>query len=250
MTVSMSPDGRIRGRYSSTTGSTGTYPLLGWADPRGAAPDRGQSLALSISWRSMGPEAPDPSWHWVSALGGQRVGEADSERLILLHDMVATVESPGQARIGRHLDKLVFSRRADDSRKNIPEFPAAQPASMPADSTSILDGEWGDDFDPAKRLSFRLLDRGYGTLSAMFVIDGLGCEMMGFADVVAEIEGLPLLALSLSGLNVDAEAISLSGSLDLSTMVMTLASFCSSGTAPSLSYTQTRFDQYRLRRMR
>lgn len=60
------------GRYSSTTGATGTYRLTGITDTR---PDHkkdnnnSQTVAFAVSWRDLGG---DPSGqHWVSAFSGQ-----------------------------------------------------------------------------------------------------------------------------------------------------------------------------------
>ncbi|HUX40639.1 MAG TPA: avidin/streptavidin family protein [Rectinemataceae bacterium] len=247
MELAIEADGRMYGTYSSTTGSTGTFPVQGWADPGAADSERGRSLAISISWRSLGDEAPDPSWHWVSGLGGQLVEDGGVERLILLHDMVATEEFPDQALVGRHLDKLVYSRAAKRESPAGPQFrPSA--VTVPTVRSSTLDGEWRDDFDPSTDLSLRFLDGGQGLVSGSFRIGGLSCPMRGFADAFAESEGCALQALSLSGLLPGGESVSLSGSLDLSSAVLTLASFRSRGTAPSLSYTQTRFDQHRMKR--
>lgn len=63
----VSSDGTFQGSYSSDTGATGVYPVMGVADPDPA----GESLAVSFSvtWRSLeGPS--DPSWHWVSGFTG------------------------------------------------------------------------------------------------------------------------------------------------------------------------------------
>ncbi|MEJ2529304.1 MAG: avidin/streptavidin family protein, partial [Gammaproteobacteria bacterium] len=60
-------DGTFRGTYSSHTGATGVYPVMGVADPN----PTGDNLALSFSvtWHSLeGKE--DPSWHWVSGFTG------------------------------------------------------------------------------------------------------------------------------------------------------------------------------------
>ncbi|GAB3027928.1 hypothetical protein GCM10027285_07660 [Oleiagrimonas citrea] len=60
-------DGCFRGRYTSSTGASGDYPVVGVADPH---PD-GDSVAISfaVSWRSLEGK-PDPSWHWVSGFTG------------------------------------------------------------------------------------------------------------------------------------------------------------------------------------
>ncbi len=60
-------DGTFRGTYSSHTGATGVYPVMGVADPDPV----GDNLAVSFSvtWHSLQGEE-DPSWHWVSGFTG------------------------------------------------------------------------------------------------------------------------------------------------------------------------------------
>ena len=60
-------NGSFAGTYSSSTGATGCYPVLGFVDP--CPPEAGQTVSFSVSWRSMTGDY-DKSWHWVSAFAG------------------------------------------------------------------------------------------------------------------------------------------------------------------------------------
>jgi saccharopepsin len=252
MSISQDGEGRIQGSYQSTTGSTGTYYLLGWADPRPPRPSRGQSLSLSIFWRSIGQDPADPSWHWVSGLGGQLVEEGRDRRILLMHDMVATTAFPGQAEIGRHIDKLVFVPMPE--ARVVEVAPASGIiAAAPAEGLPCpLAGTWASEGGPAIRLVPRLLHPVFGFAEARLEVEGRSCALRGFIDPFAGEEGCSIQAISLSGL-LDAErgeTISLSGGLDIFDKAITLTVFRNLGTSPGLSYTQTKGDQYRLLRIR
>ena len=109
MTLTQALDGTISGSYSSITGSSGSYYVLGYANPADATPALGQAAALSIYWKSYAGGIGDPSWHWVSGLSGQMTLASDaSPSLVLLHAMVATCDFPGLATAGTYPDKLVY----------------------------------------------------------------------------------------------------------------------------------------------
>jgi hypothetical protein len=44
--------GMLTGTYSSTTGGTGTYDIVGWAALNKPTTKAGQGMAISILWRS------------------------------------------------------------------------------------------------------------------------------------------------------------------------------------------------------
>jgi hypothetical protein len=249
MNLSHDDDGRVFGSYRSTTGSTGTFYVLGYADPREYGAARGRSVSLSIFWRSIGDDPADPSWHWVSGLGGQLLEErGDETTILLLHDMVATAAFPGQADVGRHLDKLVFTQKSD---ARVAAIASARDIIASAPSAGLpcaLSGTWVDESDPSTRLLPKLLDSRFGFAEASLEVGGKACAAIGFIDPFAEAEGCRLQAISLSGLidREKGETITLSGSLDRSERVATLTVFRNSGTTHELRYTQTTVDQFRL----
>jgi Avidin family len=88
MNILQFPNGLIWGTYSSTTGSSGTYMVLGFS-PYGAAGN--QPVALCIYWKSTTNGPPDPTWSWVSMMCGQLLMDAPfGPQLELLHSMVAS----------------------------------------------------------------------------------------------------------------------------------------------------------------
>jgi len=86
-------DGTFTGTYTSSTGATGVYPLVGVTDP---APE-GHSIpvSFSVSWRSK-EGRPDPSWHWVSGFTGllQTIGGVETITTTYLLQQNATASAP------------------------------------------------------------------------------------------------------------------------------------------------------------
>src|SRR5690606_17229471 len=113
MTLHQAADGTINGNYQSSTGSTGTYHVSGFASTLEPSQAEGQAAALSIFWRPVDPEPADPSWHWVSGLGGQLTIEDGVPTICLLHALVATVAFTEQEiPAGTWLDKLIYTPKA------------------------------------------------------------------------------------------------------------------------------------------
>lgn len=255
MELRMEADGRLHGGYRSTTGSTGSYHVLGWADPRPFPSPMGRSLALSILWRSIGDDPEDSSWHWVSGLGGQLLGEGDNRGIFLLHDMVATTGFPGQAGIGHHLDKLHFQPFAGETPPAPDTARDFEAARMAAGDPGPLSGIWEEEVNPKAGISFRFLDPRHGFVEAELRLKGATFPLWGFADPHAKAGDCRLMGISLAGLVTGDsgerdEAIAMAGSLDLHEMILTLTVFKNRGTSLDLRYTQTRLDRLRLERMR
>jgi len=247
MSLKQERDGRIYGSYQSTTGSTGTYYVLGYADTRDQTPERGQSLALSIFWHSIGNEPADPSWHWVSGQGGQLLEEGPERKLLLMHDMVATAAFPGQNGIGRHIDKLIFTPDPGAAVVHVePALGLIERAGTKGQSADFS-GEWVDSNDPSIRIRPRLLDARFGFTQANLSLDGFSCAAWGFIDSHTRQDDCGLQAISFSALldPSSGETVSLSGWLDLATGAASLTLFRNRGTSPALSYTQTCVDQLR-----
>ncbi len=68
-------DGRVLGSYTSHTGATGSYVMVGWIneDTGDVGAEIGSPVALSIQWRpyNVNSTQADGSWHWVSNFSGQ-----------------------------------------------------------------------------------------------------------------------------------------------------------------------------------
>ncbi|NRA86409.1 MAG: hypothetical protein HRU28_03245 [Rhizobiales bacterium] len=107
MDITQDVDGLVTGTYSSTTGSTGNFNVLGYANPTDAVVGSGQSVALTVYWRSFSGGTPDATWNWTPGLSGQLSLDADSDRIYTMHTMDATSEFVGLSPIGTFNDKLI-----------------------------------------------------------------------------------------------------------------------------------------------
>ncbi|MET0090942.1 MAG: avidin/streptavidin family protein [Candidatus Thiodiazotropha sp.] len=89
----LAPDGTFQGSYTSHTGATGRYPVVGVADPQPLG--NNLAVAFSVTWRSLEGQE-DPSWHWVSGFTGLMSLQAGVETLSTsyLLQQNATPETP------------------------------------------------------------------------------------------------------------------------------------------------------------
>lgn len=242
MTLTQALDGTISGSYSSTTGSSGEYYVLGYANPADPTPTVGQPAALSIYWKPYNVVPADPSWHWVSGLSGQMILASDaSPSLVLLHAMVATCDFPKvPATAGTYVDKLVYTPYTPGTAVATLAPKIARPAAAAADPVS---GTWVCS-NPQVTLSLQTVVAGrYGQLSGVIDIPGhLESMIQGFADIDAVSGGLNLEGVSVAAFDsTTGQCISLAGSLNLTTGVLTLTDLTSSATTtnPNNTYLQT-----------
>ncbi len=67
--------GSVHGKYTSHTGATGSYSMVGWINENtgDVGAGTGYPVALSIQWRPLNVDSTqaDGSWHWVSNFSGQ-----------------------------------------------------------------------------------------------------------------------------------------------------------------------------------
>ncbi|HYG90034.1 MAG TPA: avidin/streptavidin family protein [Azospirillum sp.] len=230
-------DGAILGVYKSSTGSTGTYLVVGWA--AGAAPSAqlGQAVSLSIFWRSLEGGTGDASWHWVSGLGGQHLlgtgGQPDT--MPLNHALVATTEFVGLAGPGTYIDKLLYrAQGAPPSDLAAPEFAGKGAGTDP------VNGVWQCREQPDLRLKLQVTDTQYGFVEGAVIQAGGSRPIRGLTDTYAQAAGVALQGLSVTAPIDDAgRTLSLSGSLNRRDGVLTLTAFTSQGTAPGNTYLQT-----------
>jgi saccharopepsin len=241
MTLIQAVDGTISGIYSSTTGSTGEYYVLGYANPADATPALGQAAALSIYWLPYNGGTADQSWHWVSGLSGQMTLAPDgSASLVLLHAMVATCDFPTlPAAAGTYLDKLVYTPYTPVTTVATQAPQIVQPPAAAADPVS---GTWVCS-NPQVTLSLQAVMARPGQLSGVIDIPGhLESKIQGFADVNALSGGLNLEGVTVTAFDsTTGQCISLAGSLNLTTGVLTLTDLTSSATTttPNNAYLQT-----------
>ncbi len=244
MVLNQNAQGEIWGTYSSTTGSSGQYRVLGHGEPLGLPAQCGNSLALAIYWRSYTVGVGDPSWHWVSGLGGQSQVIPDggaslaTPTLTLMHSMVVTDAFPGLARVGTYCDKLVYL--LDSAPAESSPYPAW---SLPG--TSSLLGLWSCREDPALALDLQAQDDATGAVRGFLLLDGARHPLWGFTDVDAAATALPLQAVALTTLMAatPARSLSLAGRLERARRTLLLTELNNQGTAAGNGYLASRTRQ-------
>ena len=101
-------DGRIEGLYSSHTGETGTYRVVGLADPE---PGNGsQTFAFVICWRPLDSQAVESGGHRVSAFVGQ-LQMIDGEETLTTMWLLTKPTPPEENWTSMLVDKSIFKRR-------------------------------------------------------------------------------------------------------------------------------------------
>lgn len=236
MTLSVSGN-LVTGTYESTTGSTGKYCVIGWqtsADPTTAA---GQAAALAIEWHSIVSGPPDNSWHWVSGLSGQLSIQNGIEQLVLSHALVASIDFPGLAPAGTYIDKLIYTRSSEEA-PGAAWLPAAED-----DAADPLIGSWYAADGTGLLISSVVPYTGnaFGYVMGKLIWNGGSSLLYGVTDINAASGGLGLQSVAIVGLPSDngGPAISLAGTLDLASGILTLFDQNSVSTAPDATYVET-----------
>jgi hypothetical protein len=245
MTLSQTNAGNVWGRYSSSTGSTGVYNVVGWANPVDAGAV-GQAVALGIFWRSVNGGTGDPSWHWVSGLGGQLIMQNNVRTLLLMHNMVATSGFPGLCNAGSYLDKLIYTPSTQigpaltDVRERLLPPPNGAYLTIPSRFACVEN----------KSLSIQLQQPNtYGGISGSlqwYTTRVENVPLVGQTDVFAKSDpGISQQAITLQAfLPSTQQAVSLSGSYNYLTRKLTVLAMLNQGTANNATYVQTAATQY------
>lgn len=245
MDITQHADASITGIYRSTTGSDGRFSMLGFANPEGPTPDKGQSVALAINWRSLDGGQGDASWHWTSGYSGQLSQDPDGKRTIhIMHAMDATKEFPGLADVGVHMDKLRFEPyTGDDKSTSLPLHEAAEEslnAEAEQEDQKQIVGRWHSREQPRNILDLRYLASAPGGIHGTLRTGGEILPVAGFTDIYARRVGLPLQSVTVaSGVNRKGHVSTLTGNIDLRSGTLKLFELDSRGTPPDAIYTQT-----------
>jgi hypothetical protein len=229
-------EGVVVGTYTSTTGASGSYWVVGFTDPNPPTDGNGQSLAFAILWRSFDGGTPDPSWHYVSGFSGQMVVIDGTPTLVMIHDLVATAVDPGVVDIiGSYPDKLTYVPHPPGTP---PTWP---PPFQPPTSSDPVDGNWICIQDPNITLSLTVQDEISGYLTGTLNTATGSVPLTGFTDKGAGEDGLTLQGLTVAALLPDGHmVVAIAGTLNLATNSLTMSWLESNGTAADSTWTQTR----------
>ena len=239
--------GALTGSYSSTTDGSGTYDVTGWASLADATTAAGQTMAISILWRSNDGGISDPS-HEVSAMAGQVVAVNPGENLVLVHIFVETKTGVTPKR-GIYPDKLVFTPTTLSPAA--PANPAAPIPVTKANSgyTDNLSGVWnGKTLSGQMQITFRFPVPGEPQLEGCIVY-GTGHEypITGFTDIFAEAADFEWQGITFSTY-IDSPdgrlCISMAGYLSLKNHIIHFTSMVSQSTPSNSTWYQVAKEQW------
>lgn len=228
-------NGTVSGTYDSTTGATGRYLVTGWESGANDDGELGRPVALVISWHSIAGFAPDPGWHWVSALSGQVHTVGGEELLIVTHLLVASVPFDGLCRRGVYSDKLTF-RRLTSSSDRVPD---------PLHATDKLNGPVSGSWtaQDGTRLDVQVIAKinsGPALVAGALIQGEVKLDILGFTDIRAEAQGTGFQSLAIAAADKARKNIlAVGGWFDVATGTITLQSLASLATKAQHLWVQT-----------
>lgn len=247
MSLSVSGSNLVIGNYTSSTGSTGKYMVIGYQQTANPTPSAGQAVALAIEWHSIVAGQGDPSWNWSSGLSGQISIQNGKEALVLAHAMVASSDFPGLCSAGTYIDKLTYFRIADAPEEAVAKPEPSAPLADP------MVGTW-QTADGSAALLIQVYpypNNLFGWVEGKLALNGGVCAIEGVTDINATSGGLSLQSTGITALPSSAggPAIALAGCLNLQNGVLTLLDLASLSTAPNATYIQTTATQLIFKRV-
>ncbi len=167
---------QIYGTYSSHTGSTGVYLLVGSCSAMAPTEAAGQNVVFSIFWRNIEGNDPDDSWHWAGSMCGQLLADG---KMTLENTIVVSVPFEHYG-TGNYVDELVFTKQSsiNGSESEIKQlFSIGEPNT--ADALPLL-GAWANS---TTQLTILSADKRSGLTKATFSQQGNTFQLIGFIDV-------------------------------------------------------------------
>jgi hypothetical protein len=246
MALSAYPGGLVVGTYSSSTGSTGKYYVVGWQQATEPIADAGQPVALAIDWHSIAGGQGDPSWNWTSGLSGQLSLQGNAQQLVLAHAMVASSDFPDLCKAGTYIDKLIYQRVSDVD----PEVTKG-PGIGAAATADPLAGTWQSN-DGVVVLTLQVQpasDNMFGWVSGQIRVGGGTFLVEGMTDINARSSGLYLQSVSITALTQAGGVVAYGGTLDIRSGTLTLLVLNSGKTSAKATYVQTTAGQLSFRRI-
>ena len=221
--------GSISGVYTSHTGATGSYTVLGSVgtsagSERSEAPS-GVPVALAIQWRATNQPVSkaDGTWHWVSNLAGQyhpaqtvavpgQKSYEIPETLEVLNALIATATVEGFAPVAPVTwpQTLDFHKKAPDYCEN---RTPPEPVPYQSKATDLVSGGWQAKDGSVLEL---VADVEKGTVMGTYVATGGTFDIVGVFDNFSE--SLPNVQVAEQGVSLalDRGWGSFAGGVDLS----------------------------------
>jgi hypothetical protein len=243
--------GMLSGKYSSTTGGTGTYDVVGWASLDNPTEQAGKPMAITVLWRSNDGGKSDPS-HEVSGMAGQVITMDNNLKLSLVHIFVETDPVSSKIEAGFYPDKLIFLPK-DEARK-ISSPPENNDINTTIRGIAIA-GKWKSSNANIAIDSIQLMQPDKFSCNINGIIqykDGSQFEIIGFTDIYATSSNLSKQAIGFSSY-IDVlgkrTCISMAGYFDANSNKIRITSMHSIATANDANYTQVNMELFELERL-
>ena len=228
-------NGTVSGTYDSTTGATGRYLVAGWESAADRTGELGCPVALVISWHSIADFAPDPGWHWVSALSGQVHTVGGEELLIVTHLLIASVPFEGLCRRGVYTDKLTF-RRLTTSSEHLPD-----PLHATDKLNRSVSGWWtAQDGTQLDMQVIAKISSGPALVAGALIQGEEKLDILGFTDIRADAQGIGFQSVAIAAADKTRKNILAAGGwLEAARGTVTLQSLASLATKAENLWVQT-----------
>ncbi|WED27286.1 avidin/streptavidin family protein [Vibrio sp. DW001] len=233
----------VRGTYSSHTGSTGSYLLVGSCSVHPPSKELGQSIAMAIYWKNIQDGIKDESWHWAGSMCGQL--QLDG-KMTLTNSIVVSVPFESYQK-GNYIDELVFTK-AESARQS--ELSTLNNGLMDHESDTKaypVAGKWLS-LDDEIALNVYQVDAKTGLTKAILTTANTDVPLLGFIDTDAELDMAQSISLTGYCL-VPNETCSISGMLNYGSEHLILYSWMAGPTSPQDSFMQTRLASMTLKRV-
>jgi len=217
----------LSGQYASTAGASGVYQVYGFIDPSAPAVQKGDPgvpVGLILNWRSIQQGGkPDPSWNYVSGMGGQLICNAAGDVVINVnHALIASNPLPPAVNdAGFYVDRLEYdAAQTQDSDATDQDAMQDPPADLATQGTVV----YVDTQDPTTKLVM-MEQPSAAAFWAAIELGGTDAILVGTCNTGYTSALGPYQSIAFCGISSATQAISLSGWLDHSTNTLTLQEY-------------------------
>lgn len=233
----------LRGIYSSHTGSTGAYLLVGSCSAHRPSKVQGQSIAIAIYWKNIQDGIKDESWHWAGSMCGQL--QLDG-KMTLTNSIVVSVPFESYQK-GNYIDELVFTKADDTEQADISTIKNGVMDLQSDTKAYPIAGKWVS-LDDEIAVDVYQVDAKTGLAKAMLTTADADVPLLGFIDTDAELDMAQSISMTGYG-SVSNETCSISGMLNYGSDHLVLYSWMARPTSPQDSFMQTRLASMTLKKV-